>query len=76
MGIIYATGTRENPYIASYPGADTFTDEQLHTKDFKAADYFKGKHVIVVGAGISAIQLLDQISKVATTFWVTAAHPF
>ena len=75
MGIINATGTWENPYIPAYPGADLFMGQQLHTKDFKTADYFKGKRVVVVGAGISAIQLLDQISKVATTFWVTRRPP-
>ncbi len=75
LGIINATGTWENPYIPQYPGADLFGGEQLHTRDFKTAEYFKGKHVIVVGAGISAIQLLDQISKVTTTTWVTRRVP-
>ncbi|MCH5717900.1 NAD(P)-binding domain-containing protein [Niabella hibiscisoli] len=75
LGIINATGTWENPYIPEYPGSSLFRGEQLHTKDFKTAEYFKGKHVIVVGAGISAIQLLDQISKVTTTTWVTRRPP-
>lgn len=75
LGIINATGTWENPYIPEYPGAANFQGEQLHTMDFKTADYFKGKHVIVVGGGISAIQLLDQISKVTTTTWVTRRPP-
>lgn len=74
-GIINATGTWENPYIPEYPGAKLFQGEQLHTRDYKTADYFKGKHVIVVGGGISAIQLLDQISKVTTTTWVTRRPP-
>lgn len=75
LGIINATGTWQNPYIPEYPGAQLFQGRQLHTKDFKTADDFKGKHVIVVGAGISAIQLLDQISKVTTTTWVTRRPP-
>lgn len=75
QGIINATGTWENPYIPIYPGASRFKGEQLHTKDFTSAAYFKGKHVIVVGAGISAIQLLDQISKVTSTTWVTRRPP-
>lgn len=74
-GIINATGTWENPFIPEYPGSDLFKGEQLHTKDFKDADYFIGKHVVVVGAGISAIQLLDQISRVTTTTWVTRRPP-
>ncbi|RXK86278.1 NAD(P)-binding domain-containing protein [Filimonas effusa] len=74
-GIINGTGTWLNPYIPVYPGAETFEGEQLHTQDFKTASYFKGKHVIVVGGGISAIQLLDQISQVTTTTWVTRRPP-
>ncbi|WOK07924.1 FAD-dependent oxidoreductase [Imperialibacter roseus] len=75
QGLVNATGTWQNPYIPEYPGAALFEGEQLHTRDFKTADYFKGKHVIIVGAGISAIQLLNQISKVTTTTWVTRRPP-
>ena len=74
-GIINATGTWENPYIPEYPGADRFRGRQLHTKDYKTPDEFAGQHVVVVGAGISAIQLLDEISRVTTTTWVTRRAP-
>ena len=75
LGIINATGTWESPYIPEYPGAELFEGEQLHTRDYENAAYFKGKHVIIVGGGISAIQLLDQISKVTSTTWVTRRPP-
>ena len=39
---------------------------KLHTRDYRTADEFAGKHVVVVGAGISAIQLLDELLKVAS----------
>src|SRR5690606_8102832 len=58
-----------------YPGADRFRGRQLHTKDYRTADEFAGRHVVVVGAGISAIQLLDEISRVTTTTWVTRRPP-
>ena len=74
-GIINATGTWESPYIPEYPGADRFRGRQLHTKDYRTAEEFSGKHVIIVGAGISAIQLLDEISRVTTTTWVTRRPP-
>jgi hypothetical protein len=74
-GIINATGTWETPYIPEYPGASRFRGRQLHTKDYRSAAEFVGKHVIVVGAGISAIQLLDEISRVTTTTWVTRRPP-
>ena len=74
-GIINATGTWQNPYIPEYPGADRFRGRQLHTKDYASADEFAGLHVVVVGGGISAIQLLDEISRVTTTTWVTRRPP-
>jgi thioredoxin reductase len=74
-GIINATGTWETPCIPFYPGADRFTGRQLHTRDYKTAGEFIGKHVIVVGGGISALQLLDEISQVASTTWVTRREP-
>lgn len=74
-GIINATGTWEKPYIPDYPGRDSFRGRQLHTKQFRAADDFAGQHVLIVGGGISAIQLLDQISEVTSTTWVTRTPP-
>lgn len=74
-GIINATGTWEKPYIPPYPGAELFQGLQLHTKDYVSADRFAGKHVLIVGGGISAIQLLDEISQVTRTTWVTRTPP-
>ena len=74
-GIINATGTWETPYIPEYPGAERFHGRQLHTRDYRTAQEFAGKHVVIVGGGISAIQLLDEISRVTTTTWVTRRPP-
>src|SRR5690606_9678437 len=48
---------------------------QLHTRDYRTAAEFAGQHVVIVGAGISAIQLLDEISQVTTTSWTTRRKP-
>ena len=74
-GLIDATGTWETAYIPDYPGADRFQGRQPHTRDYRTAEEFAGKHVIVVGGGISAIQLLDEVSRVTTTTWVTRRPP-
>jgi cation diffusion facilitator CzcD-associated flavoprotein CzcO len=70
-GIINATGTWESPYIPDYPGRDRFKGRQLHTRDYRTAAEFAGQHVVIVGGGISAIQLLNEISLVTATTWVT-----
>ena len=74
-GLINATGTWETPHVPDYPGRDRFQGMQLHTRDYVRAGDFAGKHVIVVGAGISAIELLDEISQVTSTTWVTRRKP-
>lgn len=74
-GIINATGTWEKPYIPDYPGRELFKGRQLHTRDYRTAEAFRGQRVVIVGGGISAIQLLDEISRVATTTWVTRRPP-
>lgn len=74
-GIINATGTWETPYIPDYPGKERFRGRQIHTRDYHTAEEFTGKHVIIVGGGISAIQLLDEISRVTRTTWVTRREP-
>ncbi|MEO8685017.1 MAG: NAD(P)-binding domain-containing protein, partial [Devosia sp.] len=74
-GVINATGTWATPYIPDYPGAKSFKGRQLHTRDYRQASDFAGQRVLIVGGGISAIQLLDEISLVAQTSWVTRREP-
>lgn len=74
-GIVNATGTWERPFVPRYRGAELFAGRQLHTRDYRTADEFAGRHVVVVGGGISAVQLLDEISRVTTTTWVTRREP-
>lgn len=74
--VVNATGTWTNPVRPHYPGQDTFTGIQLHTHDYVSADRFAGLRVAVVGGGISALQQLEEISRVATTLWYTRREPF
>ncbi|WP_024800678.1 NAD(P)-binding domain-containing protein [Nocardia sp. BMG51109] len=74
-GLINATGTWDKPFVPYCPGAETFAGRQLHAHDFRTAYEFAGKHVVVVGAGVSAVQLLDEISQVTTTTWVSRTEP-
>lgn len=74
-GLINATGTWKTPHCPKYPGWEKFHGRQLHTGEYKNAEEFAGKHVIIVGGGISAIQLLGEISEITQTTWVTRRSP-
>lgn len=74
-GVINATGTWDAPQIPYYPGRELFAGQQLHTHDYHSAEVFTGKRVVIVGAGISALQILDEVSRVAGTIWVTRREP-
>lgn len=73
--VINATGTWTKPFWPLYPGQETFGGRQLHVADYVAAEEFRGKRVAVVGGGISAVQLLDEISLVTSTSWFTRREP-
>ncbi|MFE0751359.1 NAD(P)-binding domain-containing protein [Gordonia sp. NPDC058843] len=76
--IVNATGTWDRPFIPHIPGAADFRGRQLHTHDYTTPGDFAGKRVLVVGAGISAIQLLIEIAREAhdsETFWCSRREP-
>jgi cation diffusion facilitator CzcD-associated flavoprotein CzcO len=73
--VVNATGTWTRPFVPSYPGLGTFRGTTLHTAGYDGPDAFAGQHVVVVGGGASAVQLLAEVSTVATTTWVTRQPP-
>jgi cation diffusion facilitator CzcD-associated flavoprotein CzcO len=73
--VVNATGTWTRPFWPRFPGQERFRGRQLHVADYTSAAEFAGKRVVIVGAGISAVQLLDEISRVGDTFWVTRREP-
>ncbi len=73
--VINATGTWTNPVLPHYPGVESFRGRQLHTHEYVDAAEFAGQRVAIVGGGISAIQQLEEISRVASSFWYTRREP-
>ncbi|HXH36283.1 MAG TPA: NAD(P)-binding domain-containing protein [Plantibacter sp.] len=75
LAVVNATGTWTKHFWPAYPGRERFAGRQLHAAEYVSAEEFRGQRVVVVGAGISAIQLLDEISHVAETVWMTRREP-
>ena len=55
-GVIIANGCLSHPNIPDIPGE--FTGELLHSQEYKRAEIFKGKRVLVVGAGNSGCDIV------------------
>lgn len=73
--VLNATGTWTNPYVPYIPGIDKFQGKQLHTVNYRKAEDFKGKKVLVVGGGLSAVQFLLELEGLAETTWATRRPP-
>jgi len=54
-GLVACPGFQRVPQTPTYPGE--FSGKQLHSMEYKKADLFAGKRVLVVGAGNSAVDI-------------------
>ncbi|GAA1482243.1 NAD(P)-binding domain-containing protein [Gordonia sinesedis] len=73
--IVNATGTWTRPFVPHYPGIESFAGEQFHTGTYPGVGHLRGKRVLVVGGGASAVQFLGELAPVTDTLWVTRRPP-
>ncbi|MEO7269687.1 MAG: NAD(P)-binding domain-containing protein [Knoellia sp.] len=73
--LVNATGTWTRPNWPRYPGVEDFSGEQFHTATYPGREHFRGRRVIVVGAGASAVQFIGELAPVADIVWVTRRPP-
>ncbi|HEY0247239.1 MAG TPA: NAD(P)-binding domain-containing protein [Gryllotalpicola sp.] len=70
--VVNASGTWRAPFVPYVPGIRSFEGVQLHTNGYRSAEEFRGKSVIVVGGGTSAIGFLLELEHVAARLsWAT-----
>jgi cation diffusion facilitator CzcD-associated flavoprotein CzcO len=62
-GVIIATGHQWEPRYPKYPGK--FSGECYHSRDYHSADQFKGKRVLIVGAGNSGADIACDAARSA-----------
>lgn len=61
--IICASGAFVSPNMPSLPGMADYKGSLLHAKDYRNDEAFKGKRIIVVGAGNSAVQIAVELAR-------------
>ena len=61
--VVVASGHFSVPYIPEYEGMKSFPGRILHSHDFRDAEEFRGKNVIVLGSSYSAEDIALQCYK-------------
>src|SRR5262249_52700003 len=70
--VVVATGYERLPYIPDWPGRTSFTGELLHSSAYRNPNGHRGKRVLVVGAGSSAMEIAhDSASGGAAATWLS-----
>ena len=74
--VVSASGTWSHPRIPRVPGRDGFAGEQLHTASYRRAEELAGRRVLVVGGGLTAVQMILEIAPYAASLtWATRRPP-
>lgn len=76
--VLNASGTWDQPFWPVVPGHESFNGIQVHAHDYRDPEQFAGRKVVVVGAGISGVQLLIELAEsglLASTLWVSRRQP-
>jgi putative flavoprotein involved in K+ transport len=63
--VILATGYSSRPFIPDWPGRESFTGLLLHSVEYREPSRYRGRRVLVVGAGNSAADIAVELSAVA-----------
>jgi putative flavoprotein involved in K+ transport len=71
--LISATGSFARPHRPRFPGQGAFRGRILHAAEYRNPGPFRGKRVVVVGAGDSAVQIAHELAGVAETTLATRA---
>jgi putative flavoprotein involved in K+ transport len=74
--IVLATGNYRTPSIPDWPGLSHFDGELVHSAHFRNAWPFRGRDVMVVGAGNSAADIAVQLANDgARRIWLAVRTP-
>ena len=61
--VVIATGLQRDPKQPTWPGEDEFDGEVLHARSFRNGKAYKGKDVLIVGAGITGTDIAQDLVR-------------
>lgn len=72
--VIIATGLFGHAYVPTFPGLDRFQGQIIHAKEVRRAKHFQDKRVLLIGSGLSALDLILQFIKYGASKVIMSYH--
>jgi cation diffusion facilitator CzcD-associated flavoprotein CzcO len=73
--VVVATGFDRVPHTPAWPGRENFAKRLVHAADFGNLAQYRGKNILVVGAGNSGSDILNHLVTIPTgKLWVSVRH--
>jgi putative flavoprotein involved in K+ transport len=73
--VVVATGYSRVPHVPDWPGRDSFTGTITHSADYREPSPYRGRQVLVVGAGNSAAEIALDLAGVAARVDLSVRTP-
>jgi len=73
--LVIATGWDAVPESPQWPGRETFAPDLIHSSEFRTAQEYRDKDVLVVGAGNSGIDIASHLVKAGARVTVSMRTP-
>lgn len=72
--VVVASGIYSQPYVPTYEGGDQYAGMQLHAKDFTDTTVARGRRVVIVGAGKTALDCVSTVVSARSATSVTMLY--
>ena len=74
--VVLATGYENEPLVPDWDGRESFAGELIHSADYRNADRFKSRRVLVVGPGCSGMEIAHDVATGgAAKVWLAVRTP-
>jgi putative flavoprotein involved in K+ transport len=73
--VVVAAGYDHTPLIPAWPGRDDFSGELLHSAEYRNAERFRGKSVLVAGIGNSGSEIAAELVRAGARVQVAMRTP-
>jgi cation diffusion facilitator CzcD-associated flavoprotein CzcO len=60
--VVVATGYNGAPFVPDWPGRERFAGELIHSSEYRSPERFRGRDVLVVGAGNSGAEIAHDVA--------------